>query len=305
MIEQPLNDSYLGELKNKNRACLLSTLLGCLSIHHTELKNYVNLGMQMRTSAVEEDRDGLFLWNYAEKSEFVLTESLRKHYDYIFVDRIMAIKMHFTAYAPTILNEFVHMDRVKGIGESLSPRNNYQEIINDCRNNEGSGGRSGQFFFFNKDRTLILKTISSKERHVFTDRIQVFHEHFRKHPHSLIVKLYSAFTVEAKDLEERIDFTLMGNILGKVDRKYVLRTYDLKGSTHSRDVLKGQAATDQVDKTMKDGDVERWEDRVWLSPEDRKHLMDAVREDSHFFMNNGLIDYSLIVIKVDYKKLIE
>ena len=96
----------------------------------------------------------------------------------------------------------------------------------------------------------------------------------------------------------------MGNILGKVDRKYVLRTYDLKGSTHSRDVLKGQAATDQIDKTMKDVDFERLEERVWLGPEDRQHLMDAVREDSHFFMNNGLIDYSLIVIKVDYKRLV-
>lgn len=51
---------------------------------------------------------------------------------------------------------------------------------------------------------------------------------------SLIVKLYSVFTVNAQDMGEQIDFTLMGNILGSIDRKYVLRTYDLKGSTHSR-----------------------------------------------------------------------
>jgi hypothetical protein len=46
----------------------------------------------------------------------------------------------------------------------------------------------------------------------------------------------------------------MGNILGKVDRKYVLRTYDLKGSTHSRDVLKGKTVEDQIGKTLKDVD---------------------------------------------------
>lgn len=53
MVEMPAMESYLSELKNKNRACLLSTLLGCISIHHIEMKNYVNLNLQVRTSAVE------------------------------------------------------------------------------------------------------------------------------------------------------------------------------------------------------------------------------------------------------------
>jgi hypothetical protein len=84
--------------------------------------------------------------------------------------------------------------------------------------------------------------------------VEPFHQHFKDNPDSLIVKLYSVFTVVAKDLGERIDFTLMGNILGKVDRKYVLRTYDLKGSTHSRDVTKGREVDSQTNQTMKDID---------------------------------------------------
>lgn len=57
------------------------------------------------------------------------------------------------------------------------------------------------------------------------------------------------------DLEEHFDFILMGNILKKIEKKYVLRTYDLKGSSHSREVLKNRANIEhQITKTMKDID---------------------------------------------------
>jgi len=42
--------------------------------------------------------------------------------------------------------------------------------MKDSQNN-GDGGRSGQFFFFNFDKTLILKTISQRERTVFLERL--------------------------------------------------------------------------------------------------------------------------------------
>ena len=76
--------------------------------------------------------------------------------------------MQFTAFAPQIMNDFMHMDRVKDdVGELLSPIYNADEIISDCLKDRGDGGRSGQFFFFNKDKTFILKTVSRTERDVF------------------------------------------------------------------------------------------------------------------------------------------
>jgi hypothetical protein len=161
MVELHEIDSFLDQLNNKNRGCLLATLLGCLSIHHLELRNLLDRGLLVRTSAVEEDSSPLFLWNYSEKSYFVLSESLQECYSHIFIEQLVTLRMELITYAPTILNEFVLMDGVSGLGEGLAPLYNYQEIINDCMNNEGGGGRSGQFFFFNRDRTLILKTVSS------------------------------------------------------------------------------------------------------------------------------------------------
>jgi hypothetical protein len=33
---------------------------------------------------------------------------------------------------------------------------------------------------------------------------------------------------------------IMGNLLKNIDRKYMIKSYDLKGSTHQRQVLKNE-----------------------------------------------------------------
>jgi hypothetical protein len=80
--------------------------------------------------------------------------------------------------------------------------------------------------------------MSNDECSVFTERVKDFHLHYKMKPRSLIVKFYSVFKIHLLDVEEDLNFLLMGNILKNIDRKYVLRTYDLKGSTLSREVLK-------------------------------------------------------------------
>ena len=48
----------------------------------------------------------------------------------------------------------------------------------------------------------------------------------------------------------------MGNLLRGIDKKYVLRTYDLKGSSYSRQVLKDYdfLKNEKIDQTLKDID---------------------------------------------------
>lgn len=53
---------------------------------------------------------------------------------------------------------FRRMDNVENV-RSLAPELNEEQIIKDSKN-EGDGGRSGQFFFFNYDRSFILKTLN-------------------------------------------------------------------------------------------------------------------------------------------------
>jgi 1-phosphatidylinositol-4-phosphate 5-kinase len=103
------------------------------------------------------------------------------------------------------------------LSEALSPANNQKQIIEDSKNN-GEGGRSGEFFFFNYNNTLILKTIRIDEREVYLQRLQAFHQHYKDHPHSLIVKMLTVFTALNTDTNEEINFILMGNILRRVSK---------------------------------------------------------------------------------------
>jgi hypothetical protein len=88
------------------------------------------------------------------------------------------------------------------------------------------------------------------------------------------------------DMDEDIDFTLMGNILRRIDRKYVMRSFDLKGSTHQREVLKGEEAREEgerIGRTLKDVDFERLEGKIWVSKEDAGCLRRVIEADSIFF----------------------
>jgi hypothetical protein len=161
-----------------------------------------------------------------------------EYYTEIFTKKLPPVLIKFTSYSPNVLFSFAQMNHQTDLWDSLAPCNNEKEIAKDCGG--GDGGSSGQFFFFNHNKTLILKTISLKERTVFLERLEYFHKHFLAHPQSLIVKMYSIVSVLNTESEDEVNFCLMGNILRGINRKYVIRSYDLKGSLYSRAVLKGK-----------------------------------------------------------------
>lgn len=98
---------------------------------------------------------------------------------------------------------------------------------------------------------------------------------------------------------------VMANLLGTIDKKYVIRVYDLKGSSHQREVFKKEEINEENEvqfakKTMKDIDFERLEEKVWISADSSTEIKKQLKKDAYYFFEKGLIDYSLVVIKVDY-----
>lgn len=82
-----------------------------------------------------------------------------------------------------------------------------------------------------------------------------------------------------------------------------MRIYDCKGSSHHREVFKEgkeQQEPQYSKKTMKDVDFDRLENKVWVKKEVSQRIKSTLKSDSAYFEQNGLIDYSLIIIKVDY-----
>lgn len=66
----------------------------------------------------------------------------------------------FTIYAPTIFSKLVTKHfRDIDFSEALKISTNAQKIKKlSEKTSDGQGGKSGEFFFLTKDRTLILKT---------------------------------------------------------------------------------------------------------------------------------------------------
>lgn len=96
----------------------------------------------------------------------------------------------------------------------------------------------------------------------------------------------------------------MGNILRSIDRHSVIKVYDLKGSSHHREVLSNSSCKDEiVASTLKDLDFIKIEQKIWISESDSEEVKTMLIKDAEFLSKNKLIDYSLLVIKIDYKEL--
>lgn len=105
-----------------------------------------------------------------------MTQQIVDHYDFIFSPDIPTVCINFTLNCPNILFRFAENNKEKDIWKSLSPIHNKSAIAKDC--GDANGGSSGQFFFFNENKTLLLKTISNGEKKVFLERIKQFYDHF-------------------------------------------------------------------------------------------------------------------------------
>ncbi len=69
---------------------------------------------------------------------------------------------------------------------------------------------------------------------------------------------------------------MMGNILNNIPKKYILKSYDMKGSSYQRQVLTNNEIRqpDQLTttKTLKDMDFHVIEGRVYISREDSDQI---------------------------------
>lgn len=78
---------------------------------------------------------------------------------------------------------------------------------------------------------------------------------------------------------------LMGNLCGDIPRKYVKRVYDLKGSSHNRQVYKTEQINEMKDedlskKTMKDVDFDILEQKIHLPTQLSNQIKQILKSDT-------------------------
>ena len=92
--------------------------------------------------------------------------------------------------------------------------------------------------------------------------------------------------------------------IAKLDKSCIFNTYDIKGSTHARKVIKETdriylVSNFSVGKTLKDEDFKAKEKAMVVSTSVKRALLEQIEKDANFFSSIGVIDYSMILFKVD------
>jgi hypothetical protein len=119
---------------------------------------------------------------------------------------------------------------------------------------KADGGAGGGFFYFSYDRKLIIKTINKEELNSFLEKIEDYFKYFQENPDSFIAKFYGIYSFERYDVTDEKKHVFITRNITNCPSKYILRSYDLKGSTFSREVLKKKPDANLSKVTLKDID---------------------------------------------------
>ena len=77
--------------------------------------------------------------------------------------------------------------------ESLDPAVNRSNVF---KAGEASGA-SGSFFFFSKDKSFVIKTMTKTEKKFFLTKFaKPYFAHFQRNPSSLLARIYGVYTVK-------------------------------------------------------------------------------------------------------------
>jgi 1-phosphatidylinositol-4-phosphate 5-kinase len=113
--------------------------------------------------------------------------------------------------------------------DSLGSYENRQQIF---LAGKGSG-KSGSFFFFSRDKKLVIKTLQGGEKHKLLSIADKLLSHFEENPSSLIARIYGIYTLKTDEFND-IDLIVMQSTAVLFNPKKKLMQFDMKGSTLAR-----------------------------------------------------------------------
>jgi 1-phosphatidylinositol-4-phosphate 5-kinase len=161
-----------------------------------------------------------------------------------------------------------------------------------------SQGKSGNFFICTDDNELILKTITDDELKLITSSfLKKYCKYLTKNNDSLMCRLYGLFQISL--IDKNVNVILMKNVVGKY-KPNILCSYDLKGSTLNREVKFDMEKVQKI--VMKDNNFEEIEKYLYLNENNIKKLQQISKTDSAFLNKLGLMDYSLLVLKLSMRE---
>lgn len=268
------------------------------------LNIYISVCYSMEQSSELFDLGKIDVVTCLETSEYRITKSkvlengISKLSTDIIVEQGDNFVIDMIEYAPKIFAYLRHIDNLNEdiIIDSFLPMKNKQGI-------KESEGRSGNFFINTDDKRFILKTISYVDVELIRGiLLEKMANHFKQHTNSIIGRIYGLYKLNITTGlfgQEELYFILMENVYGVFEQN-VLCKYDLKGSQMNRKV---RLNTEEIDKSvMKDVNFFEIEKGLFLNNENSNKIMTIAANDVTFLASQGIMDYSLLVVKLSFNK---
>ena len=195
-------------------------------------------------------------------------------------------------YAPKIFAYLRQLDSIKeeDIVNSLLPKNN----TNGIRESEGKGG---SLFLNTDDNEFIIKTITFNEAELIRSLLLCrLADYLTTNNDSIISRIYGVYKISIKTglfEEDEYYFIMMKNVLGSFADNFICK-FDLKGSSLNREEKIGEYGTN----VMKDTDFKNYEKVLYINENNANKLINIVTKDANFFSDLGVMDYSLLILKV-------
>lgn len=101
-----------------------------------------------------------------------------------------------------------------------------------------SSGKSGSFFYYSQDYRFIIKTIHHSEHKFILKTLQLYYEHIKSNPHTLLSRIFGLHRVKLPG-NKKIHFVVMGNVFPA--NKDIHEVFDLKGSLYGRKISDEEA----------------------------------------------------------------
>lgn len=231
--------------------------------------------------------DGFVTFRVKEKDvveQFGLTESISD----------CTVTFYHTGYFERVMAN--HKERIS-FRASLNPKHNEEAIK---KAGKQSGGASGELFLKSFDGKLLLKTITLEEFKVFNKLIVDYSNYSSIQKNSLIAKIFCLYSLDIPGAEKTAYAIIMENLM-PFDPVKPLRSFDLKGSTYSRQVIQEKPGKSFLDltaskETLKDVDFTNIEGEINLENRpQRAKIFWSLERDLKFFVDHNIIDYSMLI----------
>lgn len=213
------------------------------------------------------------------------------------IQKIKDYEVKIVEYSPVMFAMLRNKEGIvpKEMTNSFLPKNN----VNGIKKGQG---KSGAFFISTDDNQYIIKTLKKEELELIRNSfLEKYNKDFlvkNKNKDSILCPFYGIYKLITKGGHE-ILFYVMRNLFGNFKDNITCK-YDLKGSTLGR---KQNLDKEKVEQTvMKDINFKEIEKGILISEADVNRLRTACLNDSKFLEALGIIDYSLLVVKLSLSK---